>query len=959
MSFLRHATIRGALVGAAILPAGAETVDLFENFGDNTVEEEPPVIDARAFANYGNFEVYSSLPFDTLNTLYYTNRGVISGLVGFDFLHISSSDGSRSPALNFVNETGSLISVYSQRSLPLLPTETELFMTPAIVRIMADDVVNSGLLSVAAPGLLRIEGDSVDLSYGGIEVRPIEGLGSENIGTNFLPDVGVFDNYWGGVTNLLMGHPGLLVGFGEGHLVQTPIHVVTNSGGFSSLEWLSIVQPQSWAISNQVGATNIVVQAVFAQAPPGIELDVRFSEFWNPVRKTALVRLRAISTNVVSGGLDYQHLYLTDELAWNTNWHMAYNDLAGTFRPAIYEASRLAPLEWSFSSPADHSVEIVPELFYQDTYSNNVTTNVYAAYSPDVLAQLSSPVDEDGYLDIGRLPGRIEIHAGRLDLRGARFRGEGLISINAEHVVGSDQVVTDGLNYNFNLGSTSEVLEIKGLATDTAHRFGGSLQMFSTIWTNQSAIVEEIPPDPDDDPPGEPTTTTNFFETFYHVLVVDAQGMQTEYPAYTHDFVANGRRVVLKDDVGVVRGFGSDAESLVVEGELQLYFRASSIVKEDLPNLAELEVKGVLDVLDSLELGSDEEPLERLAIEGKVISFQQNIHAEEVRIGGSIQSSSYTGISARNATLDGASMTSGGLVDWKAGDLRLRQTTISATRGLRLQVEGALTDSGSQSGNLWELGEGFALLGRPSGGSLMGTAVSSVLPRFSPVKHVWAAEDRGPVPAGYEDNLALGRLYLSVPRSSLARFLPADSPSALYVEVLELDESLFEVLEQRVEIAEGMTLYYAHLENRPAESLDGALGGRLRWVRNYAGPHTTVEILQPGSDRPLRVNRSLAQSLTIDSDADGTANGIDPVPFGYVRPSSLEVIEEQGARSVAISWEGAAMASYLVERRQDLVQGGWEEFRTVRNDSGQPARLSVSDPLSESARFYRVSYLPE
>src|SRR4051794_4962492 len=90
----------------------APTLPLYENFGDIS-SNTAPVIDATAFANYGSFSVFTLLPYDFQNTLFFTNRGSMSGTPGFRFATASSSSSAIQPpfkpADTFVNDVGASV----------------------------------------------------------------------------------------------------------------------------------------------------------------------------------------------------------------------------------------------------------------------------------------------------------------------------------------------------------------------------------------------------------------------------------------------------------------------------------------------------------------------------------------------------------------------------------------------------------------------------------------------------------------------------------------------------------------------------------------------------------------------------------------------------------------------------------------------------------------------------------
>ena len=929
---------------------------------------DSPVINALAFANYGSFSVSSALPFDTMNTLNFTNRGVMSSSVGFNFQHIASN-GRRSPALNFLNDARAEIAAATASFFGSgFITGNDLTIAPAFLQIAASNVVNRGYLRAAASGLIRIEGNNVDLFNGGFEIEPIAGSGGLVGTTNFLPDTAIQDIYWGGITNLVADTSTILSAAGTSLSVTTPPHLVTNAGSFlPSIQSLGLANPESYAISNALG-TNVVVQAIFALTGPGMGTAARFApSFTDPTLRTALLEITANITNVVNGDLDQVSLYLKDELAWNTNHTQLLNVYNGTYRPAVYDVSRIAPFEWVFGfSP---NVEVVPELLWGPTYSNTITTNLYAAYSAQADNLVTRPIlIEESSVD--DLPGRIEINAGNLDLRNARFRGEGIVTINTDHLISSAGSVVDSQNVSFNLASTNGMLDVRDVGKMTTERFGGSLQMFSMIWTNMNTVIEEVeiepppPPDPPDPnaPEPEPITVsvTNMFNIFHHILVVDARGLQTSVPVFTHDFTANGTNVVVRDSMQIVRSFQSDAQNLEVAGDLSFFGDIQNIGSTNLPNLRELTISGSFDVPHLATFGFGAEgPFKSFVNSGALSAFSPRIAADYFENAGEIVGGGNVEIHMQTAKMDGGNINSGRDIVLNGQNVKLRESRIASGQRLWIEVSDVLTDSGPGSENLLSVGDGFIMQTRPSAGDLLGTAIESTVSRFSRIDHVWAAEDRGAVAAGFENNSAIGQLILSAPRGSQVRFLPANVPSAIYIDRLELQSVLANDWQNGLLIEEGMTLYFADA-NLPVEELDGALEGRLRWVRSYAGENSSVDIISE-TGRTVRVNRGLRESLTIDSDGDGTANGIDLTPFDGVILTNLEVDSGEESVQTRISWMAAAQTSYRVEYRSAFAGGSWELLQSVRNETKERQKITVIDEasLDKDTRFYRVTYHPE
>ena len=146
----------------------AQPENLYENYGFVDQGSELP-INARAFANYGSFTVFGALPFDTQNTLNFTNTGVMNGSVGFRFDQVADN-GRRSKADHFYNASGAEIN------------SSSLFFEddPSFLIVSATNVVNKGLLTVGVSGLLSIDGGNVDLSDSAIGVSALQGSGSYN-----------------------------------------------------------------------------------------------------------------------------------------------------------------------------------------------------------------------------------------------------------------------------------------------------------------------------------------------------------------------------------------------------------------------------------------------------------------------------------------------------------------------------------------------------------------------------------------------------------------------------------------------------------------------------------------------------------------------------------------------------------------------------------------------------------
>src|SRR5207249_3799775 len=108
-------------------------------------------------------------------------------------------------------------------------------------------------------------------------------------------------------------------------------------------------------------------------------------------------------------------------------------------------------------------------------------------------------------------------------------------------------------------------------------------------------------------------------------------------------------------------------------------------------------------------------------------------------------------------------------------------------------------------------------------------------------------------------------------------FSGASAGNAIYVDFLELDTSVSSDLENTLAIDPDFTIYFADA-NVPVEQLDGQFDGHLRWVSEFNGPNSSVDVLLR-SGKTVKMNRALRNSASIDSDGDGIANGDDIYPL--------------------------------------------------------------------------------
>ncbi len=233
------------------------------------------------------------------------------------------------------------------------------------------------------------------------------------------------------------------------------------------------------------------------------------------------------------------------------------------------------------------------------------------------------------------------------------------------------------------------------------------------------------------------------------------------------------------------------------------------------------------------------------------------------------------------------------------------------------------------------------------------------MPDYSEATSFWAASDLGATRSGYTNNASLGALVLDVGLGGVVSFLPMEDKNAIYVDLLELSDTMMADLENTLVLGEGMTLYYATTsENVDPASLDGFVtsgGGTLRWVKDGAAPQIRLIDVSTGDGRTLRVPRSLRFSTVLDSDGDGIVNAADASPFDLVVVSEVNLVETP-APAFEVQWDAAAGNTYEIQATTNLATGQWVAVKKVTNSTGGTQRMILRDPVDPNSplKAYRV-----
>lgn len=983
MMTIKRFGVLGVLVLFSVCRSYAAS-PIFINFGTLT---NVPQIDAVSFVNHGLFSVSAILPYETQNTLYFTNTGRMDGSPGFRLENISSS-GKRQPASSIYNAPDAVIyggsgirfgSLGTGPNAPLFGFTFENSQT----RLWATNIVNKGHLRADASGLVRVEGQAVDLSRSSLGILPFNGGFGFVTPTNFFPEVGVFDLYWG-MNNDGSGSfgPGSLarpIRQSTNFMVNAPQHRVTNQlSAFGFNQRLALTNALSFVITNAVTPTNWVVQAVFVQVTsPELAVDVRFSPSsiqTNPYQ-TAIVEFSNRETNVLEGGEFLTQLYLLDRLASETNFVLLTNLLTlSTYMPGNYEVTRLTPIEFLGGGKANPSASTNANVILQNsTYTNTTVTNLYSAYGFNVTNVSYVPPNIAG-VSYTNLPGRVEIAAGDLNLNRTRIRGEGIVTVTATNMTGTNAVM-DVQNLSLNLGSSSGNLKIQNFIRDTVERTAGDILAWSTMWTNQATSMStNMVPDPMDATQTIAEVVTNVIDIGFHVLVVDSSQVITQVPVQTANLEVHSSNFTLGDTVRIVESALFDTENFVVleTGRILMGPGEPDLNAVNMPRALSFISAGELSMPGSLFLGMDRERSYVTVINsGSIGAFNIAVRSQFFENTGTIEAGAgqflpLAGgivIESERTRLLGGAFSAIGDVKVSANDLTMSSYSIETDQSVVFVVPNLLSDGGVPEGNYIK-SEGFHILALPATGDFLGTTFESVAPPFIEIPHTSAGEDRGPTRAGFLNNAAIGHLILDGKIESLFRFRGTGQKNALYIDFLELRGSTALDVLNSIYIDPNLVVYFA-ASNVSADLLNGlfpdagAPEGRLRWVSNFAGPSSAATVTVQSSNSTVLMNRSLRESSEIDSDGDGIANGSDAFPLDAdpstrVSVSSVGFSRETGLMS--FSWTAQANQTYVIEFTTDLGSGNWQLLSRYTNSGTVAVAASGQDkvPAGTPQRFYRI-----
>ncbi len=908
----------------------------------------PPNIDDVVFVNENFFQVFTEVPFETQNTLYFTNRGTLDGEAAFDnggmrLEYIDGNTGIRKPAAVINNQAGATI------------------IGQPYVILNATNIYNQGVINGAQSGLVRITGETVDLHRGTIDLGRSSPSGGSSTPTNYVPAQGVSDVHWGLGTNTINVN-NILTLQGTKITVRSPQYrIATQFGG--GVTQLQLNNPRAFVYQQFVGdavdPTNQVIQAVFVlNGATNINTDVTFVPGPDPNNsfRTVSVQFSGYETNVITGQPILKQLFLTDTLASDTNFFLITNALTlSTYRPASYD------LEWFGVGGASSNAVITTNMFKAyisptftngSAYSNTVVGANYTAYRAQIFGQIPPPANSAS-TPITNLGGRLEIIADSLDLSRARLQSQSLISVNAKNYRGSKGIAVDAPYVSYDLTTKDPTLKVQSLTGDNLNRFAsGVVTAFSTVFTNffDLPVTNAVTGNVD----------TVHYETAFHILMVSSTLVNTPVIVDVTTLNLGNTNVTMEDTISVSDSIKSIAESLTINGNLRFRNGVKNFGSSNFPNLKYFTNNGIFNVNGHVNLGVDRNtPLETYINRGTNATLGADIWAKDFENFGQIQAPLGTvNIQGTSVKLDGVgnSITADGDVTVTADTLKLRSSSITTGRAVALSSATSLVDAGIDFPNHITTKLGIGLNSVPASANLLATTIEVNAGPNTEAVVTWPSKNLGAKPEGFVNNGAIGKLVLSSGNGGLITLVGSATGQAIYVDFLQFDSTIGQDLASYLNPVGDYTIYFAD-SNLPAEQLDGLLDGHLRWVSTYAGNYSGVDFAVP-SGGVTRVNRPLLNSQVIDSNGNGIANAYDADPFTI---TPVRVTLSGGSTPAAkVSWPAVAGGRYRLESSSRLDLPDWKTVTTVTNDSTKAATLSGTESLGAngSARFYRVTFEP-
>lgn len=411
------------------------TDPIYANYGLVTT---PPQIDATVFLNAGQFDfttagggigIGANVPFDTQYTLFYTNRGLMNSPIGWRFDYVTEDE--RKPTDWFVNEQAIVAQDSSTISIGSVSSGNYGLSGSSYMSVSATNINSSGFMAAGSGGLVKIEGQKIDLSNSGVSASDasLSGMGyfaynTISAGlegtTNYLNPSDIMDLYWGVGVNQVLGGDGQVLSVagqfgptsgyspdyqvidttGYTNLAYVPAayyYLSTNSmatnglgTNYTSITYLGtnyyfIQSPQmAFFYTNQTTSGNAWVEAVYVTSnafDTNINVQVKFQPQLVGTNggSRVMVEFTSPEEDIVSGSRWTNYLYVVDSTMLQTNSTLKENYISMAYRPSGFQITRATPNFWNLGVSSNTAYTTM--LFDNPAYATQVATNSYSGYS--------------------------------------------------------------------------------------------------------------------------------------------------------------------------------------------------------------------------------------------------------------------------------------------------------------------------------------------------------------------------------------------------------------------------------------------------------------------------------------------------------------------------------------------------------------------------------------------------
>ncbi len=604
------------------------------------------------------------------------------------------------------------------------------------------------------------------------------------------------------------------------------------------------------------------------------------------------------------------------------------------------------------------------------TYTNNAATNPYVAYSGTFGFQATTVPSPANVPDASNtnLSGRIVINAKNLDLTRVRMRAQGPVIIKTDNLIGNGGASIDAPYVDADFGADNGLLNLTGLFRSEVERFAGTVQIYSSIWTNTvdyAFTVTNAPANPTDPPTTTDTTIT--LTSIFNIVYVDADlipKLQTPFV----DLKLHATNIVLGDQFIVSGLTAVDAETFTLNGTLEINGTDNGTFDWNaatFANLRRFTNNGALSVANDLIFGTDRAlGYEVVVNNGSLLAADISVRSDLILTAPGSSVSTLSGpvtFGGTRAVLGGGKIVPATVFQLAVDEARFADAAPAGVTAVFVDLD--VKNRIEAGANVMSFASqyGLSLASMPPIVTLTNVSISMTPPDFQEAVITWPGADNGPTPAAF-DGHQIGQLLLDGGVSSTITFAPVGAKAALYVGFLSLSTNLVStnsvtgnlVLSADLNVLPGMTVYFA-AANVPGAQLELLTGGKFVQVSGLGGFAADVPTLVNG--RKVGVARALRYSMSIDSDGDGIVNALDDSPFDGVVVKNAQVLTD-GSPGFRITWEGAPGQGYEVQYTSGQSFGEWKPLERVTNDSPQNQTLWVRDPIpaGDAARAYRVVY---